>query len=144
MTTLITKTISLFCHEWQRVRVSTRHLISAGRASISILTIIIVVRAIVVLGCLKCLKRRKGRLHKVTKASLPSGNTVDTGVHLIQLSRECIKTSIHTEAAPWSHLESHLPQKKRERRWMELKEWEELSSVSGSASSEVVQNSTLR
>ena len=77
---------------------SSRHLVSAERASISILIIIIVVGAIIVLGCLE---RRRERLYKATKASLPSSNTADTGVHLIQLSRECIKMSIH--ALKWRH-----------------------------------------
>ena len=77
------------------VRVSSRHLVSVGRASISILIIIVVVGVVIVLGCLRCLERRKGRLHKATKVSLPSSNTADKGVHLIQLSRECIKESIH-------------------------------------------------
>ena len=95
MTTLITKTILPFCHERQRVRVSSRHLIRAGRANISILTIIIVIGVIIVLGCLGCLRGKRGSLHKTTKASLPSSSMADTGVHLIQLSRECIKVSIH-------------------------------------------------
>ena len=37
MTTLISKTTSPFCHEWQRLRVSSRHLICTGWASISII-----------------------------------------------------------------------------------------------------------
>ena len=86
MTTLISKTIPSFCHKGQRVRVSSRHLVSAGRASIPILIIIIV---------LGCLGRRRGRLHKATKVSLPSSNMANTGVHLIHLSSECIKVSIH-------------------------------------------------
>ena len=80
MTTLITKITHPFCHEWQRVRVSSRHLVRAGRASVSILIIIIVVRVIGVLGCLKCLGRRRGRLHKATKASLPSSNMANMSV----------------------------------------------------------------
>ena len=43
MTTLISKTTPIFCHKWQRVRVSSRHLI--GRASISI----IIIRSIIVI-----------------------------------------------------------------------------------------------
>ena len=92
MTTLISKTTSPFCHKWQRVRVSSRHLIIVGRASISILIIIIIVGVIIVLGCLG---RRRGRLHKTTKVSLPSSNMTDTGVHLIHLSSECIKAIIY-------------------------------------------------
>ena len=41
MTTLISKTTSPFCHEWQRKKVSSRHLI--GRASISISIIVITI-----------------------------------------------------------------------------------------------------
>ena len=74
---------------------SSRHLISAGRASISILIIIVVVGVVIVLECLRCLGRRKGRLYKATKVSLPSSNMADTGVHLIQLSKKCTKASIH-------------------------------------------------
>ena len=48
MITLISKTTLPFCHEWQRVRVSSRHLI--GRASISIIIIrnIIVITIIII------------------------------------------------------------------------------------------------
>ena len=104
MTTLISKITSLFCHEWQRVRVSSRHLISAGRASISILIIIII---------LGCLGRRRGRLHKATKASLPSGNTTDMGVHLIHLSSECIKASIHALKLCHDHIKGYTSRKRR-------------------------------
>ena len=85
MTTIISKTTSPFCHEWQRVRVSSRHLVSTRRASISIRIIIIVIEVIIFLGCLvvlRCLRRRRGRLYKAIKASLPSGNMTDTRVHL--------------------------------------------------------------
>ena len=95
MTILITKTTPPFCHERQKVKVSSRHLVRVGRVSISILTIIIVIEVVIVLRYLRSLKRRRGRLHKTTKASLLSSNTTDMGVHLIQLSRECIKASIH-------------------------------------------------
>ena len=107
MTTLITKTTPPFCHEWQKVKVSSRHLVRVGRASISILTIIIVVRAVIVVGCLGCLERRRGRLHKTTKASLPSSNTADTSVHLIQLNRKCIKASMHTLKLRHDSVQSH-------------------------------------
>ena len=73
------------------VRLLSKHLVSAGRASISIL-IIIVVGVIIVL---KFLERRRGRLYKATKVSLLSSNMADTGVHLIHLSNKCIKMSIH-------------------------------------------------
>ena len=104
MTTLISKITSPFCHEWQRVRVSSRHLVSTGRASISILIIIII---------LGCLGRRRGRLHKATKASLLSGNTADMGVHLIHLSSECIKARIHALKLCHDHIKGYTSRKRR-------------------------------
>ena len=97
MTTLIIKTTPPFRHEWQRVKVSRRHFVKVGRASISTLIIIVGVGVIIilVLRCLGCHGRKRGRLDKATKASLPSSNTANTGVRLIQLSKECIKESIH-------------------------------------------------
>ena len=56
---------------------SSGHLVRVGRASISIIIIIIVVGVIIVLGCFG---RRRGRLHKATKASLPSSNMAPTQV----------------------------------------------------------------
>ena len=114
MTTLIYKTTPPFCHKWQRVRVLSIHLVTAGRASISIIIIIIiVVGVIIVLGCLRCISRRKGRLHKATKASLPSSNTIDTRVHLIHLRSECIKASIHTLKLCHDHIQSHTSRRSR-------------------------------
>ena len=89
MATLIFKTTSSFCHEWQMVSISSRHPVIAGWASISIIIIIIVIEVIVII--LGCLGRKRGRLHEATKVSLPSSNMVDTGVHLIQLITESIK-----------------------------------------------------
>ena len=87
---------------------SSRHLVSARRASISILIIIIIViGVIIILGCLGCIKRSRGRLRKATKASLPSSNTADIGVHLIHLSSECIKASIHTLKLYYDRIQSH-------------------------------------
>ena len=86
---------------------SSRHLVSTGRASTSILIIIVIVEVVIILGCLKCLKRRKGRLYKATKARLPSSSTADTGVHLIQLSKECIKVSIQALKLHHDCIQSH-------------------------------------
>ena len=92
MTTLISKTTSPFCHEWQRVRVSSRHLI--GRASISISIIVITIIIILILRI-----RSHGR--RWLRSSLKSKTThgclllCNTNVHLIQLHRECIWASIH-------------------------------------------------
>ena len=58
MATLIFKTTSSFCHEWQMVSISSRHPVIAGWASISIIIIIIVIEVIVII--LGCLGRRKG------------------------------------------------------------------------------------
>ena len=113
MTTLITKTTSSFCHKWQRVRVSSRHLVSARRVSISILIIIIVVGVIIVLECLRCYERRRGRLDKATKVSLPSSNTADTGVHLTHLSSECIKVSIHALKLRYDRIKSHTSRRRK-------------------------------
>ena len=107
MNTLITKTTPPFCLEWQRVRVSSRHFVSAGRASISIFIIIVVIGVVIILECLRCLGRRRGRLHKATKESLLSSNVADMGVHLIQLSRECIKASIHALKLRHDRIQSH-------------------------------------
>ena len=113
MTTFISKTTSHFCHQWQRVRVSSRHFISTGRDSISILIIIIVVGVIIILGCLG---RRGGRLYKATKVSLPSSNTTNMGVHLIHLSRECIKASIHALKLRHDRIKGHNSHKRRRSR----------------------------
>ena len=116
ITSLISKATSPFCYEWQRVRVSSRHLVSIGRASISILIIIIVVEVIIVLRCLVVLRylgRRRGRLHKDTRASLLSGNTADMGVHLIHLSSECIKASIHALKLCHDHIKGYTSHKRR-------------------------------
>ena len=111
MTTFISKTTSPFCHKWQRVRVSFKHLVSVGKASISILIIIvIVVGVIIVLGCLG---RRRGRLHKATKVSLPFSNTANMGVHLIHLSSECIKASIHALKLRHDRIKSHTSRRRR-------------------------------
>ena len=105
MTTLISKTTPPFYHEWQRLRVSSRHLVSTRRASISIFIIIIII--------LGCLERRSGRLHKATKASLPFGNMADMGVHLIHLNSECIKASIHALKLRHDRIKGHTSRKRR-------------------------------
>ena len=94
-----TKTTPPFCHEWQRVRMSSRHLIGRASISISIIWSIIVITIIIILILRS---RSHGRRwwrsslkSKATYRCLLSCNTTDTNVHLIQLYRECIKTSIH-------------------------------------------------
>ena len=49
MTILISKTTSPFFHEWQRVRVSSRHLIGSASISIIIIRSIIVITIIIIL-----------------------------------------------------------------------------------------------
>ena len=98
MIALISKTTPPFCHEWQRVRMSSRHLI--GRASISIIIIrSIIVITIIIILILNIRSRwrrwRRSLRSKATYDHLLSCNTTDTNVHLIQLCRECIKVSIH-------------------------------------------------
>ena len=100
------KLLPFFCHEWQRVRVSSRHLIITGWASISTLLIIIIVVGVIVI-ILECLGRRRGRLHEATKARLPSGNTADTGVHLTQRITESVKASIHALKLCHDRIKSH-------------------------------------
>ena len=82
-----------------------RQLISTGKASILIL-IIIVSTIIAILIC-RSLRRRRWRSGETTEASLSSCNTTDTGVHLIQLSSESIKGSIHALKLCHDGLESH-------------------------------------
>ena len=83
------------------------NLIVIRRASILILIIIIITRVTIIVLVLRCLWRRKGRLYDATKASLSLCNTTDTGVHLIQLSSECIKVSIHTLRLRYDYLKGH-------------------------------------
>ena len=107
MTTLIPKTSPPFCHEWQRVSNSSSNVVVIKRASILILIIIIVVGVIIIVLVLKCIWRRKGRLYEATKLNLPTSNTADTGFHLIQLSSECIKASIHALKLRHDRLEGY-------------------------------------
>ena len=64
------------------------HLIITGKASILIITIIII------LIC-RGLWKRRWRSSETTKASLSSCYMTDMSVHLTQLIRESIKASIH-------------------------------------------------
>ena len=82
---------------------SSSHLVVTGRASILILIIVVGVTIIV----LRCLWKRRGRCHEATKASLLSGNTADTGVHLTQLITECVKASIHALKLCQDDLKGH-------------------------------------
>ena len=106
MTTLISKTTPLFCHEWQRVSKSGSHHVVTERTSILIL-IIIIFRITIVVLILGCLWRRRGILYEATKASLSSCNMADMGVHPTQLITECVKASIHALQLRHDPLEGH-------------------------------------
>ena len=111
--TLISKTTPHFCHKWQRIRVSSRHLISRASISIIIIRSIIVITTIIIL-----IFRIKIRSHwrrwrrslrsKIAHDRQPSSNTIDTSVRLLQLCRECIKASIHAlklcQDVSWGHI----------------------------------------
>ena len=112
MTTLIPKTTSPFCHEWQKASNSSIHLVVTERASIRIFMLIIIEVTIIIL-VLKCLWRRRGRCHKATKASLSSCNTTDISVHLTQLITKCVKASIHALKLHHDRLESHTRRRRR-------------------------------
>ena len=77
--------------------VSSRHLI--GRASISIIIWSVIVITIIILSIRirsNWIRWWRSRLKcKAAHSRLPSCNTTDTNVHLIQLCRECIQASIH-------------------------------------------------
>ena len=55
---------------------------------------------------------RRSFKNEATYDCLPSCNTADMDVHLIQLSRECIKASIHALKLRHDVLESHFAQRK--------------------------------
>ena len=83
-------------------------LIITGRASILISNSInITTKVTTIVLVLRCLGRRRRRLYEATKASLSSSNMTDMGVHLIQLSSECIKASIHALKLCHDRLEGH-------------------------------------
>ena len=107
MTTLITKTTFPFCHEWQRVRVSSRHLINTGRASISIILIIESNSIIIIILILRSLWSRWRKSNEATNDRLASCNTTNMSVHLTQLISESVKASIHALKLCHDVLKSH-------------------------------------
>ena len=113
MITLIPKTTPIFGHKWQRASNSSNHLVVTGRA---IILILIIIGVTIIVLILRCLWKRKGRCHKATKASLPSCNMTDTGVHLTQLITECVKASIHALKLRHDHLEGHTTRRRRRSR----------------------------
>ena len=112
MTTLISKLLSLFVTSDKGVSTSSRYLIITGRAS-TIILITIIVRVTIVVLIIKNLCKKRGRLDEATKASLPSSNTADTGVHLTQLITESVKVSIHVLKLHHDRIKSHTTYKRR-------------------------------
>ena len=89
-------------------------LIITGRASILISNSInITTKVTTIVLVLRCLGRRRRRLYEATKASLSSSNMTDMGVHLIQLSSECIKASIHALKLRHDRIKSHTSRRRR-------------------------------
>ena len=90
----ISKTTSPFCHEWQRVRVSSRHLISKANISIIIIqSIIIITNIIILILRIRSHGRRRWRGSLISKSAhgrLPSSYATNMDVQLIQLYGECI------------------------------------------------------
>ena len=112
MTTLISKLLPFFVTSDKEVSTSSRHLIITGRAS-TIVLITIIVRVTIVVLIIKNLCKKRGRLDEATKASLPSSNTADTGVHLTQLITESVKVSIHMLKLHHDRIKSHTTRKRR-------------------------------
>ena len=73
------------------------YLLITGRASVLILILIIITKTIINIFALRSLWRRRGRWrrNKATHMRLSLCDTTNMGVHLIKLSSECIKASIH-------------------------------------------------
>ena len=113
MTTLISKTTSRFCHEWQRVRVSSRHLVSAGRASIIILISIRSSSITIIVLILRGRWRRRSS-DETTHGSLASCDTINTGVHQTQLIIESVEASMKLRH---DVLKSHTARGRRGSRW---------------------------
>ena len=81
-------------------RVSSRHLIGRASISISIIGSIIVITIIIIILSIRIrsnwMRWWRSRLRcKAAHSCLPSCNTTNMNVHLIQLRRECIQASIH-------------------------------------------------
>ena len=106
------KTTSPFCHGWQRISISSRHLIITGRASTIVLINIITSGAIATL-ILKSWWRWRRSNNKTTHDSLLSCDTTNTGVQLTQLITESVKSSIHAHKLCHDGLKCHSTHKRR-------------------------------
>ena len=82
------------------------HLIITGRAR-SLISISCTTRVTTIVLIPKSLWIKRGRRNEATKVSLSFSNTTDVGVHLIHLSSECIKASIHALKLHHDCLEGH-------------------------------------
>ena len=118
-----------FCHKWQRISTSSRHLIITGRASIVILISIIVVEVIVIV--LRCLKRKRESNNETTHDSLSLCDTTHTGVHLTQLITECVKASIHMHKLCHDGLKCHSTRRRRRSKggWSGRSSYQELLRI---------------
>ena len=111
MTTLIIKTTPPLCHEWQMVRVSSRHFVITGWASISIILIIGRINTVGPITLI-CKGHRSGRCGVIAHLSLASSNTANTGVHLTQLITESVEVSIHVLKLRHDVLECHFARRR--------------------------------
>ena len=102
MTTLISITTSPFCHEWQRVSISSRHLIISIITAEAIITLILENRW-----------NWRGSNNETTHDSLSSCDMTNMGVHLTQLITECVKVSIHAHKLCHNGLKSHSTRKRQ-------------------------------
>ena len=103
-----------FLSQVTRVRVSNRHRICTGRASISIIIILGSSSSIIIIIILRSLwsRWRRSLRNEATHDRLPSCNTADINVHLIQLNRKCIKASIHALKLHHDVSKSHIARRR--------------------------------
>ena len=113
----MSKTTPPFCHEWQRVKVSSRHLID--RASISIIIIRSIIVIIIIISLILKIRsygRRwwRGSLRsKSAHGRLLSSNEANTNIHLIQLYGKCNESNIHALKLRHDVSQRHIAQGRR-------------------------------
>ena len=100
------KTTPPFCHKWQRVSISSRHLIITRWASTIVLISTITARAIITLSLGSQWRWRRSN-SETTHDSLLSCDTTNMGVHLTQLIIENVKASIHAHKLCHDGLKCH-------------------------------------
>ena len=117
MTTLISKTTPPFFHEWQMVRVSSRHLI--GRASISIIIIQSIIVITIIISLILIIRShgrrwwRDSLRSKSAHGHLPSSYAANMDIHLIQLCWKCIEASIHALKLRHDVSQRHIARRRR-------------------------------